>query len=504
MNPLHIIVQAGGRGSRLRHHTWNKPKCLVSVRGKPLLYHLFDRFPDAYFHIIGDYAFEQLEKYLQINSPGVDYKIIKAAGKGTATGISEALSSVPTDSRLILTWSDLIIGELPMFPEDDLPVVAVTKSFTCRWTYQDNELVEKPGELGIPGLFYFHRAELFTEPPLEGEFVKWFSKNVTKFSIAECNDLEELGDFSTIEIQNDRAGFSRFFNEVKILDDTVIKRAIDENYSHLIENEKSWYKSVGDLGFRRIPKIISTQPFTMERINGSHAYQMYDLTERERRALLADYIDALISLHDLGIQDSIENDVRETYINKTLSRVKSVSGIIPNFDSPSVTINGLKCKNIFQSNFDHESLLDFLMPKYFTPIHGDPTFSNTIIDRNLRAWFIDPRGYFAKDVSIWGDPMYDFAKVYYSAIGGYDTFNRRKFKLHIDSETVEILMEEPAFTQAGKDIFKEFFGKDLYKIEILHGLIWLALSGYAKDDIDSIIGSFYYGLYWIQKGFDNL
>jgi hypothetical protein len=22
---MHIIVQAGGRGSRLRHHTWNKP-----------------------------------------------------------------------------------------------------------------------------------------------------------------------------------------------------------------------------------------------------------------------------------------------------------------------------------------------------------------------------------------------------------------------------------------------------------------------------------------------
>ena len=37
MNNLHIIVQAGGRGSRLRHHTWNKPKCLVSVRGKPLI-----------------------------------------------------------------------------------------------------------------------------------------------------------------------------------------------------------------------------------------------------------------------------------------------------------------------------------------------------------------------------------------------------------------------------------------------------------------------------------
>jgi thiamine kinase-like enzyme len=142
-----------------------------------------------------------------------------------------------------------------------------------------------------------------------------------------------------------------------------------------------------------------------------------------------------------------------------------------------------------------------LMPKYFTPIHGDPTFSNSLIDKNLRAWFIDPRGYFSK-TGIWGDPMYDFAKVYYSAIGGYDIFNRRKFKLHVDNETVEIIMEESAFSNAGEEIFHEFFGKDVAKIKVLHGLIWLALSGYAKDDIDSVIGSFYLGLYYLEQGLE--
>ena len=46
----------------------------------------------------------------------------------------------------------------------------------------------------------------------------------------------------------------------------------------------------------------------------------------------------------------------------------------------------------------------------------------------------------------------------------------------------------------------DYFGKDLPKIEILHGLIWLSLSGYAKDDIDSVIGSFYFGLYYLEQG----
>ncbi len=496
----HIIVQAGGRGSRLRHHTWNKPKCLVSVRGKPLLYHLFDRFPDAHFHIIGDYAFEQLEKYLQTNPPVPTYTLLKSSDKGTCSGIAQALKNVPEDSELILTWSDLIIGSLPEFPKVDVPVVCTTKSFTCRWTYQDkNCLKEKPGSVGIPGIFYFAKSKYFPEPPVQGEFVKWFSLNIPQFETLECNDLEELGDFATIETQNDRAGFSRFFNEVKINESTVEKRAIDSNYLHLIGKEQDWYKSVSNLGFRRIPKIISTDPYVMTRINGHHAYQMTDLTEREKRSVLADYIESLTNLHDLGTQPSVEGDVRDTYIKKTIDRVMSVSAIIPNFDQPSITINGAKCKNVFTDPTFFENLFNELDPKYFTPIHGDPTFSNTLVDKNLKVWYIDPRGYFAQP-GIWGDPMYDFAKVYYSAIGGYDTFNRRKFKLHIDSETVEILMEESHFARAGKEIFNDYFSKDIARIEILHGLIWLALSGYAKDDIDSVIGSFYLGLYYLEQG----
>lgn len=500
----HIIVQAGGRGSRLRHHTWNKPKCLVSVRGKPLLYHLFETFPDGIFHIIGDYAFEQLEKYLEVNPPTVKYFLTKATEKGTASGILSALANIPKTDELIITWSDLIIDKMPELPDTDLPVIVTTNAFTCRWTISDDGVLrEQPGNNGIPGIFYVRCAKNFPEPPPSGEFVKWFSKNVENFVSVTCNDLEELGDFSTIETQNDRAGFSRFFNEVIIEKDTVKKRAVDLNYSHLIEKEQAWYKNVSDLGFRRIPNIISTDPYTMDRICGDHAYQMNDLTERERRAVMADYIDSLRQLHSLGKQSAVEADIKDTYIKKTIDRVNSVSNIIPGFDQKSMTINGLKCKNIFSDLKIFDEIFKELNNNIFTPIHGDPTFSNTLVDKNLKVWYIDPRGYFAKP-GIWGDPMYDFAKVYYSAVGNYDTFNRRKFKLHVDSETVEILMEESPFSRVGKEIFTEHFNKDVAKIEVLHGLIWLALSGYAKDDIDSVIGSFYLGLFYLEQGLKKL
>ncbi|WP_114661792.1 sugar phosphate nucleotidyltransferase [Polynucleobacter necessarius] len=498
---LYVIIQAGGRGSRLRHHTWNKPKCLVSVHGKPIIYHAFDYFPNATFIIIGDYAFSQLEKYLKTNPPTVAYKLIHTTNKGTASGIAQALDLIPSDSRVVLMWSDLIIKSLPNFLDRNLPVVFTTSSFTCRWTIsEEGVLRELPASInGIPGIFYFPNKDHFITPPTNGEFVKWFSITYLKFETIDCPDLEELGDFHSIEENNDRAGFSRFFNKVEISKNSVTKTVLDPNYQDLQSKEIAWYGEVQKLKFRRIPKVFTTNPFVIERINGLHAYEMHDLTEREKRAVMADYLDTLTSLHDSKSTQTITEDAFEVYLNKTINRINSVSGIIPAFEKDSMTINGKKCKNLFSDKYEGElqKIISNLVPKKFTAIHGDPTFSNTLVDDNLRVWFFDPRGYFANP-GIMGDPLYDFAKVYYSAVGGYDLFNRRKFKLHIDEHAVEILQADSIFAKTAPQVFANYFSEDFHKIQLIHGLIWLSLSGYAKDDIDSVIGAFYYGLYWLE------
>jgi GTP:adenosylcobinamide-phosphate guanylyltransferase len=504
--PSQIIIQAGGRGSRLRHHTWNKPKCLVSVKGKPILYHIFDKFPLAEFIVVGDYAFEQLSGYIDVNPPPVKITLLKAEHSGTAGGIKQAIELIPEQSEIIMLWSDLMLGELPEITNKINPIVFTTGAFTCRWAVNENgELVEVSGAAGIPGVFYFPDKSYLTNVPVSGEFVKWLSKNLIKFTTLDFPDLEELGDFSSIERANEIAGFSRYFNQVDICDTYVKKIAIDQNYQNLIEGEKGWYKDAAKLGFRRIPKVLNEDPFVIEKINGFHLYQLTDLSKREQRAVFADYLDTLLSLHDKGESEPSMSDIKEVYFSKTISRVESVSSIIPGFEKESVTVNGRKCKNLFHEKHTHllpEAILN-LLPKKFTPIHGDPTFSNVIVDDKLRTWFIDPRGYFAKK-GIMGDPNYDFAKVYYSAIGGYDSFNRRKFKLHIDLETVEVIYEEPIFLSSAVEVFNSYFEKDMAKIKMIHSLIWLALSGYAKDDIDSVIGSFYLGLYWFEEGRRNL
>ena len=67
----YIIVQAGGRGSRLETLTANKPKALVPIDNLPMIFHLFKKYPDSKFKIIADYKKNVLKKYLKTFAKGL-------------------------------------------------------------------------------------------------------------------------------------------------------------------------------------------------------------------------------------------------------------------------------------------------------------------------------------------------------------------------------------------------------------------------------------------------
>lgn len=69
MDLKYIVVQAGGKGSRMERLTRNKPKALVPVNNLPMIFHLFKKFQDKKFIVIGDYKFDVLKKYLYIFAP---------------------------------------------------------------------------------------------------------------------------------------------------------------------------------------------------------------------------------------------------------------------------------------------------------------------------------------------------------------------------------------------------------------------------------------------------
>ena len=124
----HIIVQAGGKGTRLEYLTNNKPKALVPIDNLPLIFHLFKKYPDKRFIIIADYMKDVLHEYLACFSK-VIYHIVDADGEGTCGGVSKALKILPEDSSFMLIWSDLLLPESFEIPSNLNNYIGLSDSF---------------------------------------------------------------------------------------------------------------------------------------------------------------------------------------------------------------------------------------------------------------------------------------------------------------------------------------------------------------------------------------
>lgn len=502
--PLYIIVQGGGQGTRLQHLTKNKPKCLVSVRGKPILYHLFDTFPKAKFIVIGDHLYDVLAQYLLTCPPDVEASLIKATGTGTAAGIADAIGLVPIGSPFLICWSDLLIMHLDIPTDATLPVVYTTDKFSCRWSVNQLDALEETAssERGVMGAFFIPDKASFLTPPTSGEFVRWWSEHIPNFNVATCSNVEDFGELTNVMEANRTTSVTRFFNEVKIDGALVTKKVLDPNFADVHRKEVNWYRESSKLGFELTPTIYEYEPLTMQRVSGSHPFEFaMNSDEKSLRVTLGSILDALDKLHCLGESVADPDDIAGVYGKKTIERVLSVQRLIPHLKSPTICVNGVQCTNPFahQNEGLIPSIVSRLTPATFHPIHGDPTFSNTLVDHRGRVSFIDPRGYFWKE-GILGDKWYDIAKVYYSAAAGYDAFNQKNFRLTVSANGFNVSMPNNPFATFARQMFSDRFPNEMSRIETLTGLIWLSLTGYARDDVDSIIGSFAFGLLWLERG----
>lgn len=528
-----IIIQAGGKGTRLEALTRNKPKCLVPFDNLPIIFHLFKKFAGAHFSIIADYKINVLEKYLSIFAKNVDYRILKPRATGTIAGIKEAISSFKSNESFMIIWCDLILGEDFRLPceLDSIKSKSVTpppriigknyigisKSFECRWSFKDGIFSEKPSfEHGVAGLFIFSSKKILKNIPTSGALVEWLQHQNIHFEPLSLQSSQEIGTLLAYTKCNP-INLTRPFNKIEFKDKIAIKTPLDDQGREIASKEIKWYKFVVKRGFSDIPHIYKYTPLTMKRINGKNIFEYECLLDSQKREILAQIISTLHRLHTLSpCIKARASDCIQTYILKTFERLECVRGLIPFANDEFIKINARYYKNILFSKKEIESMVLECLPSEFCVIHGDCTFSNILFDSfNMKCVLIDPRGYFGKS-DIYGDRDYDFAKLYYSIVGNYDAFNRKKFSLLIESNSVELAiksngwedMEEYFFECVSrlssldsgiKDSIKNskntnFIKENIVskkKIKLLHALIWAGLTTYAWEDYDSICAAFY-------------
>ena len=491
----YIVVQAGGKGTRLEHLTKNKPKALVPVNNLPMIFHLFNKFPDKKFIIIGDYLKDVLKKYLNAFAK-VDYQVVDATGTGTCGGLKSACDLIPDNERFMLIWSDLILSTDFCVPNDEDNYVGISNTFPCRWSYKDNEFIEeKSYENGVAGLFVFNNKAMLNDVPDSGEFVRWLSESKYIFKRLELSGTCEFG---TLEEYNKLAvDKCRPFNKITIENDILIKEPLDNQGIELAKNEINWYQKVKEFGFNDIPNIYSYEPLKMELIKGKNIYEYQDDSINVKSEILINIIETLKRLHSLTATEVDKESVAETYITKTFDRLKKIEDLVPFAKDEFITINNKKCRNVFYYKDLLIDKLNNIKVDNFNLIHGDCTFSNILLKEDKSSVLIDPRGYFGK-TKLYGDPNYDWAKLYYSIVGDYDMFNLKKFRLTIDEDKVDLNIETNNWKEL-EEIFFNNIDADKETIKLLHAVIWLSLTTYAWQDYDSVCAAFYNGLLYLEE-----
>lgn len=497
---MQIIIQAGGKGTRLEHLTHNRPKCLVPVHNKPMIFHLFDKYPTSSFVIIGDYKYDVLERYLSTFAKQVNYTLVHAQGQGNICGIEEALRYVKPDEKLLLVWSDLILGD--DFKPELLPAgnyVGILEGSRCSWRFENGVLEKISSDTnGVAGCFVFENKDVLAHIATEGSFTLWLKNSGIALQPMRMPHCPEVGTLDAIAQLKDTQNRCRPYNHMEFTKDQVIKTGLTEEGRKLIAREAVWYQKMTQYGFTAMPRIDSYEPLTMQKIEGTNLFQA-KLTPAQQEAVTQQLITSVNLMHSYETTPADREDLIQEYYLKTMNRLRSIASCIPFAQDEFITINGVSCRNpIICEHVFKQAVESKLLDTVFCPIHGDCTLTNTLVDAQNHIYFIDARGYFGKQ-QVLGDIRYDWAKLYYSMTGNFDRFNVKDFRLAIGEKGVTFTIASNGWEGMTRRVLDNMQNCREEDIKFIHAIIWLSLASHCWEDYDSMCLAFYNGVFLLQE-----
>ena len=177
---LKIVIPMAGWGTRMRPHTWSKPKPLVSVAGKTVLEHLMDLFktlpePERaeYIFIVGPYLGEtQIPPFIEKHYPNLKaHFVVQGEMKGQSHALYLARQYLT--GPMLMAFPDTLIGtEFSFLDREKSNGIAWVKTVPDPRSFGVAELdesglikrlIEKPqtkdNDLAVVGCYYFKSSD---------------------------------------------------------------------------------------------------------------------------------------------------------------------------------------------------------------------------------------------------------------------------------------------------------------------------------------------------------
>ena len=200
-----------------------------------------------------------------------------------------------------------------------------------------------------------------------------------------------------------------------------------------LKGEKYYYENIPSCLKDMFPIYLigNNTSITIEKINGLTVTDLY-LSEMLIKNTFIHILNSVSRIQNCDIIMDDDINLYENYASKLIDRYK-------NFDY-SLFENSKSIYELILVNLQNYEENNKGIKKI---IHGDPVFTNIIINNYGKIKFIDMRGKVGDKLTIYGDWLYDWAKIYQSIIG-YDEILLSKF---IDTKYKENIIE----------IFKNYF-----------------------------------------------
>lgn len=175
---LKVVIPMAGLGTRLRPHTWSRPKQLVSLAGKSVLAHVIDMFStltdpqNVEFIFIVGYLGDKVEAYMNEYHPEIKVTyVVQAEMRGQSHAIY--LTKEYLGGPMLMVFADTLIQtDLSFLKDEEADVVAWVKPvpdprrFGVTVVGEDGwvkRIIEKPRDmannLAVVGFYYFKDSE---------------------------------------------------------------------------------------------------------------------------------------------------------------------------------------------------------------------------------------------------------------------------------------------------------------------------------------------------------